>query len=181
MSTIHTHCRVKKEEVDTLLAFHTAYVPGSVLIRTSDTDVIVILIGMLGRNLLERRPIVTDCGSWNKRRYIDITSTVNALENKQAGLPASMPSLHAFTGCDFTAAFYRKGKTKSYEILEKDNDGTLIKFFYNMSSREEPNRQIAEYVCSLYGVKGIQDVNEARYIKLVQMTGKINKVRFFTG
>ena len=172
----------KHEEADTLLAFHAAYVPGSVVVRTSDTDVIVILMGMLGRNLLEGRPlqsIVMDCGSGNKRRYIDITSIANALENKQAGLPAAMPGLHAFTGCDFTAAFYRKGKTKPYEILEKDNDGTLIKFFYSTSSREEPSRQIAEqYVCCMYGVKGIKDVNEARYIKLLQMTGKINKVRF---
>ena len=118
-----------------------------------------------------------DCGTENKRRYINITSIVNALENKQPGLPAAMPGLHAFTGCDFTAAFYRKGKIKPYEILENDTDGALIKFFCNMSSREEPSLQIAEeYVCALYGMKSVKDVNEARYMKLVQMTGKISKV-----
>ena len=40
--------QVKHEEADTLLAFHAAHVPGSVLVRASDTDVMVILFGMLG-------------------------------------------------------------------------------------------------------------------------------------
>ena len=116
-----------------------------------------------------------DCGAENECRYIDITSTVNDLENKQVGLSVAMPGLHAFTGYDFTAAFYRKGKIKPYEILENDNDGTLIKFFYNMSptGREEPGRQIAEdYVCALYCMKAVKGVNEARYMKLLKMTEK---------
>jgi hypothetical protein len=100
---------------------------------------------------------------------------------KQAGVSAALPGLHAFTGCDFTASFYRKGKIKPYELLENNNDGTLIQFFSSMSSREELNRKKAEgYVCSLYGMQDIKDVNEARYKKLVQMTGKISQVRVHT-
>ncbi|XP_014677384.1 PREDICTED: uncharacterized protein LOC106817234 [Priapulus caudatus] len=45
-----------------------------------------------------------------------------------------------------------------------------------MSSRGELTRKIAEvYVCSLYGMSKVNDVNEARFNKLVQLTGKISK------
>lgn len=66
-----------QEEADMLLAYHAASVTGSLLIRASDTDVIVIILGMLGRNMLAGTPlklIIMDCGAGNSRRYIDITS-----------------------------------------------------------------------------------------------------------
>ena len=77
-------------------------------------------------------------------------------------LAAAMPGLHTFTGCDFTAAFYRKDKTKPLEMLEKYTEGTRVQFFSSMTSEEEPNHKKAEeFVCSLYGMKGdIKNVNE---------------------
>lgn len=96
----------------------------------------------------------------------------------QPNLAAALPALHAFSGCDFTAAFYRKGKIRPYELLEDDNDGYWIQFFCSMSSQGKLNRKMAEeYVCSLYGITKVEDVNLARFNKLVQMTGKINQVR----
>lgn len=38
------------EEADTLLIFHASQCYGNVVIRSSDTDVIVLLLGMLGRH-----------------------------------------------------------------------------------------------------------------------------------
>ena len=64
--------------------------------------------------------IIMDCGSGNTRRYIDISSIATELEAKQPGFAAAQPGLHAFTGCDFTSAFYRKGKVKPFEILAED-------------------------------------------------------------
>ena len=88
-----------------------------------------------------------------------------------------MPGLHAFTGSDFTTSFYRKGKVKPLEVLEKDQDGTLIEFFCKLSSKEDPDQSKAEeFICSLYGIKGLKNVNEARHTKLCQMTGKVDKV-----
>ena len=48
----------------------------------------------------------------NSCRHIDVISIANALEAKQKGLAAAMPGLPAFTGSDFTTAFYMKGKIK---------------------------------------------------------------------
>ena len=176
------------EEADTLLAFHATSATGNVVVRASDTDVIVILLGMLGRHLESHREtsysrIIMECGSGNNRRHIDVSSIAKALESTQKGLAASMPGLHAFTGCDFTTAFYRKGKVKPLEVLQKDTTGTLIQFFSKLSSEDEPDQSKAEeFICSLYGMKGdVKDVNEARYIKLHQMTGKMNQVTVILG
>lgn len=51
--------------------------------------------------------------------------------------------------------------------------GTLIR-----SCQDDPDqRKAEEFLCSLYGMKGaVKEINEARYAKLCQMTGKINKV-----
>ena len=98
------------EEADTLLAFHTAGLNGSIIVRASDTDILVILIGMLGRHMgtpsQSAMRIIMDYGSGNERRYIDISSIAGTLESKQKGLSASIPGLHSFTGCDYTSSFY---------------------------------------------------------------------------
>lgn len=99
---------------------------------------------------------------------------------KQKGLASAMPGFHAFTGCDFTASFYRKGKAKPFEILEKDKNGTFIEFFVKLTSREEPDQTVSEgFLCSVYGMKGMTDINEARHIKLCQMTGKVDEVKLW--
>ncbi|CAM1296565.1 Uncharacterised protein r2_g591 [Pycnogonum litorale] len=86
-----------------------------------------------------------------------------------------MPGLHTFTGCDFTTAFYRKGNVKPLEVLQKNP--TVVQFFSSLSSKDEPDQSKAkEFICSLYGMKGdVKDVNEARYVKLHQMTGNMNQ------
>ena len=98
------------EEADTLIAFHVGNINSNVIVRASDTDVLVILIGALGRQCPEVRSahkIIMDCGMGNNRRYIDVTNITNRLEEEKPGLPAALPGYHAFTGCDFTSAFYR--------------------------------------------------------------------------
>ena len=117
------------------------------MIRASDTDVLVILLGMIGRHLTSQRPtaysrIIMDGGSGNSRRHIYVSSIANALEAKQKGLAAAMPGLHAITGSDFTTAFYREGKIKRREVLEKDTEGTFIQFFSRLVSRSENQNHI---------------------------------------
>lgn len=98
------------EEADTLIAFHVANITGNVIVRASDTDVLVILVGAIGQKRPEVRStnkIIMDCGMGNYRRYIDVTGIANHLDEKKTGLAAALPGYHAFTGCDFTSAFYR--------------------------------------------------------------------------
>ena len=132
------HFQGSHEETDTLLALHASIVDGNAVIRASDTDVIVILIGMIGSHLLSQRPtayssIIMDCGSGNSRRHTDVSIIANVLDAKDKGLAAAMPGLHAFTGSDFNTALYRNGKIKPLEVLEKDTEGTVIQFFSRLS------------------------------------------------
>lgn len=105
------HLQANHEEADTLIAFHVENISSSaVLVRASDTDVLIILIGLLGRKLPEERTrskIIMDCGSGNSRQYIDVSNIVDVLEERKAGLSRALPGYHAFTGCDFTSSFYR--------------------------------------------------------------------------
>ena len=177
------HLQGNHEEADTLLAFHAAHTTGNIVIRASDTDVMVVILGMLGRHILNQcevsyENIIMDCGSGNSRRYIDVSSIATTLESEQRGLAAAMPALHAFTGCDITAAFYRKGKLRPLDIVRKNVSNEMIEFFITLSNGGEPDKAKAEeFICAIYGMKGItKDVNEARYLKLLQMTGNNKKV-----
>ena len=97
------------EEADTLTAFHLENTSGNrIILRASDTDVLIILIGVLGNQCPEVRyskNVFMDCGSGNSRRYINVTSIVNVLEEQKPGLPKTLPG-YAFTGYDFTSSSY---------------------------------------------------------------------------
>lgn len=99
------------EEADTLISFHVANTSAShICVRASDTDVLVILIGMLARQRPEVRAaktVIMECGMGNSRRYINVSNITDGLEDMKTGLPEALPGFHAFTGCDFTSAFYR--------------------------------------------------------------------------
>ena len=105
-----SYLRGNHEEADTLIAFHAAQITGDIVVRASDTDVLIILIGFLGEQCPEERSsrkIFMDCGVGNHRRLIDICKIVSSLEGLKPGLSKAMPAYHAFTGCDYTSAFYR--------------------------------------------------------------------------
>ena len=106
-----SHLQGDHEEADTLIAFHTANLSEEdVVVRASDTDVLVILIGGIRRQIKGERSlpnIIVDCGMGNNRRYINVTNNTDVLEERVPGLASALPGFHAFTGCDFNSAFYR--------------------------------------------------------------------------
>lgn len=75
--------------------------------------------------------------------------------------------------------FYRKGKTKPLDLIEKDISGSFVELFISMGELHKTvDLDVAsEFVCRMYGHGKTQDVNEARFNKLMQMTGKVDKVR----
>ena len=108
--TAPSHLQGDYEEADTLLAFHIANISAdTVVVRASDTDVLVILIGAIGQQLEDDSlpNIIVDCGMGNSRRYINATNIAEILEGCRDGISGALPGYHAFTGCDFTSAFYR--------------------------------------------------------------------------
>ena len=109
----------RHEEADTLVAFHAKQAPeGNILIRSTDTDVLVILLGLAGRS--RESSIILDYGSENHRRYIVVSNNAAILNEKQAGMREALLGMHALTGCDFTSCFFRKGKLKPFPRLVAD-------------------------------------------------------------
>ena len=75
---------------------------------------------------------------------------------------------------------FRKGKVKPLDIIEKDDTGRFLRLFSNMRESDSAiDLEVAsEFVCRVYGQSKEQDVDKARYCKLLQMSGKVDKVLF---
>ena len=98
------------EEVESRMFYHVSLVatPSNVVMRTNDTDALVIAMGCKQfydtslKLLLE-----VETQSKNTIRYISIDQ---ASEIFGSSLCNALPAFHAFTGCNYTASFKRKGK-----------------------------------------------------------------------
>ena len=76
-----------------------------------------------------------------------------------------MPALHAFSGCDYLAAFSPKGKVRPFKLLENDQDSQIA--FANLGNEtpeldEKDVKQIEKFGCKMYGHKTISSVNDVR-------------------
>ena len=77
----------------------------------------------------------------------------------------ALPAFHAFSGCDYLAAFSQKGKIRPFKLLENDKDAQLA--FANLGNEtpqldESDVKQIEKFVCKMYGKKNISSVDDVR-------------------
>jgi len=93
---------------------------GNITVRASDTDIAIIL---LYHSPPFTATLLMDTGTngRNTRKYINLTAVGEVMG---ALLCESLPAFHAFTGCDYTSAFVRKGKKRPFAILEKKQEHT---------------------------------------------------------
>lgn len=166
------------EEADTKIVYHVCAVGSNtnILIKCSDTDILVILLSNIkqihvnvGENQFNvDRKIWMQLGTGNHVKNIDVCAVYR---NLGENLCSSLAAFHAFTGCDFNPAFYRKGKNRPFKVLEKSGkfQDAFIKMGHNMFVgdpllMEQTFNVLQEYVCVLYNVKARKTVNEARCI-----------------
>ena len=75
-----------------------------------------------------------------------------------------------FTGTDYTAAFFNKGKVKALKLmLEGDEADGYVNSFQALSHGQEYNME--NFVCNLYGIRGTEHVDAARTAKLFALAG----------
>ena len=137
------------------------------MVRSSDTDVLVILIGLIGRS--DCMSLVMDYGSGNHRRYIDVSLIAARLEEKHSGLTDALIGFHALTGCDFTSSFNRLGKVKPFQRLEAITGDIHVTALRSLTS-EVDMTGVTSFVCALHGFN-TSDINEARYKAFMRMCG----------
>ena len=163
--------QVKHEKAATLLAFHVPKNNGRIMVRSFDTDVLIILVG-LAMKMISTSIIMMDYGSSNNRRIINISEISSYLEEKQIGMSEALIGFHALTGCNFNSAFYKKGKASPFNLLEKD--ANHVHALTSLCSEEVDIQAVTKYVCRVYGFKGISDINEARYQSFMKLTKATN-------
>lgn len=57
----------------------------------------------------------TGLNSDNTRKYIDVTTLSKTIGKTMCEV---LPAVHAFSGCDYTCSFIKKGKVKFYTKVE---------------------------------------------------------------
>ena len=163
--TEELHLHSTHEEAGSKMIFHLHSLPASsnVVIRTVDTDVLIILLGNMEKLDDVNKNVWLEVGlfTMNTLRYIDVRAIYNKLG---CGLCKSLPAFHSFTGCDYTAALNRKGKLRPLRLLEKDVE--IHKVFAGMGNSEAVTEtQVNEnerFTCSLYGRKKLVSVDYVR-------------------
>jgi hypothetical protein len=150
----------RHEEADTRMIFHlTKLQPAlNVVIRTADTDVLLIALGCFEHINYINLWLEVGLYTRNTLRFINVNQLHNKLGNK---LAKALPAYHAFTGCDYTAAFSRKGKIAPLKILEKDEE--LQEIFGCMGGStidDDVYNKLEAYTCQIYGHKKSFKINE---------------------
>ena len=152
------------DEADTRVAFHAVHVeqlnPGNIVIRCNDTDIFIIML--LNIQKFSQSHVWVDMGLDynNSCTFIDDKGTADKLNFIQA-----LPGVYAFTGCDYTPAFFRKGKKRPIEIMLKSV--LFISMFNKMGEEDLSDTDIdaiKSLTCSKFGYSRLTSINEARYL-----------------
>ena len=80
-------------------------------------------------------------------KYVNVSVLTDSLGPL---LSSAIPVFHAFTGCDYTAAFARKGKLKPFVLLEKNKhfQNVFATLGKSESVEHEINKDIEMFVCT---------------------------------
>ncbi|XP_045463775.1 uncharacterized protein LOC123673332 [Harmonia axyridis] len=152
------------EEADSRIIYHICQinVDGEVVIRCSDTDILIILLGNM-HHLNASLKIWVNLGVGNHERFISVNQVHEILGNS---LSKALPCFHALTGCDYTPAFFRKGKLRPFKLLEQSEEYQLACQNIITDDEElldETFRILEKFICHIYGARDSWNVNEVRF------------------
>lgn len=152
------------EEADTRLMVHLAdgaKAHKRFLIRTVDTDVVVLAVSLASRH--HDIEIWVAMGTGKNFRYITVHDVARAMGAEKAGC---LPMFHAFTGCDTVSAFTGIGKKTAWEIwcAFPQVTNTFQRLLCPPFDLSDSDRSLLErFVTLLYDkTSNCQDVNTAR-------------------
>ena len=149
----------KQKEADTRIFQHCKHASAwfrEVIIHTPDADVFVLALGFT-RSLNCELFIKT--GVKGKNRIISILRIIDKLKGtygfQESGIIIqSIIGSHAFTGCDTTSIFWRKGKVHPLHLMLKNPEFMVT--FAELGNNWEIDEisllsKIEVFVCAMYG------------------------------
>ncbi|CAG9822077.1 unnamed protein product [Phaedon cochleariae] len=160
-SECHELSSDKYEEADTKMIYHACKSQKRIVIKCSDTDVLIVLLSNIGQN-----GEICEIGVSTKRQFINVSKLHEKLGNT---LAQALPAFHSFTGCDQNPTFHQKGKKRPFNLLKKSDEfQKACKMMSSLdiirSQQEYRNtfQSIQKFVCLMYGLKKETEVNRAR-------------------
>lgn len=164
----------KQEEADTKVILHAHHAlrnneSGTVIIRSHSGDIDITVLA-LSHFIGDGARVVLDNNTGTYRKVFRMSDIDLTPAQK-----TSLIGFHAFTGNDYNSSFFCKGKQTCWELLECKPK--FLDTFSNLgvSSAEELESDLEEYVALLYSIKG-KSVNEARYTIFDRKFTKQNKI-----
>ncbi|KAK1875017.1 Hemoglobin-binding protein C, partial [Dissostichus eleginoides] len=160
------------EEADTRLFLHIICAVQNnyrrFMIRTADTDVVVIAVAAF--NKIKPDAMWIAIGTGSSFRYIAVHEVVATMDPRSSN---TLPVHHAFTGCDTVSAFAGRGKKTAWDTWKMFPEVT--KSFEELLPREvsEPSMLLLErFVVLMYNrTSDIVEMNEARKQLLLRNQG----------
>ena len=167
------------EEADTRIFVHAKHASVSgmkkILIRTVDTDVVILAIAFAQKLDVEELWIAFGVGK--QLRYMPIHKITSSLTIQQC---EGLPFFHALTGCDMVSYFSGKGKKTAFQAWKCYPEATDV--FCTLSSpqttlSEEQFRVLERFVVIMYSrTTSHQDINKARQSMFSQGTRTIESI-----
>jgi hypothetical protein len=162
------------EEADTQILLHVADAVqegyNNFLIRTTDTDVLVLAIATVQELNISQLWIAF--GTGNFFRYLAAHEMALALGPERS---LALPFFHAFTGCDTVSSFNGRGKKtcwdtwKASDETPDDMTPAFIALTNTPNSVDDWINALERFVVILYDrTSGLDNVNEARKILFTQ-------------
>uniref|UniRef100_A0A2H1WQX5 SFRICE_024036 n=1 Tax=Spodoptera frugiperda TaxID=7108 RepID=A0A2H1WQX5_SPOFR len=152
------------EEADSRIIYHICQinVDAEVMIRCSDTDILIILLGNMD-HFNASLTLWVNLGVGNHERLISANKIHEILGSS---VSKALPCFHALTGCDYTPAFFRKGKLRPFKILEQSEQyQTACQNIITDDEEllDETFKTLEKFICHIYGARDSWNVNEVRF------------------
>ena len=149
-----------QEEADGQIILHcffAAQTCDEILVKSPDTDVFLLLLHFAKQI---QKPLYFETGYGVHHKIINMT----ALSDKRELERDAILGFHAFTGCDTTSAFLRRGKVKPLNLMRKNQLYRDIFETLGTKATVDPHvfSELEKFVCSMYGKHKYTDVNKLR-------------------
>ena len=146
-----------------------------ILIRTADTDVVVLAVAFLQK--LDVEELWVAFGVGKHLRYLSIHKIASSLNTERC---EGLPFFHALTGCDTVSFFSGKCKKTAFQAWKCYPEATEV--FRTLSTpqamlSDEQLRILERFVVLMYNrTTPHQDVNKARQFMFSQGTRSIESI-----
>lgn len=153
------------EEADTRMILHAVYLSAQferIVVRSDDTDVLVLLLHYANKNMLGGAVYMHDGHTTtyaNRKCYIPVSKIATEISHD---ICQSLPAAHCLTGCDRTSSFFKIGKCTAYAKLVEylQNAPTSLSEFGLSMNTENDITSAQAYILTLHQDKLIMQRSE---------------------